>query len=321
MSEAAAASQARRTRGFAARLWEYQAERFPVFKHGALIAAFGASAVCLSALLRGAPPSVLAIVVAVLVLFGFFFQLRVADEHKDNEDDTKYRPERPVPRGLVTLKELRVVAFVVAAAQVGLTVLLDWTLIVLLLAVWGWLAIMTKEFFVSKWLKARPVVYMVSHMAIMPLIDLYATACDWWPAGYALHEGFGLTLGAFLLLSLVNGSVIEIARKCWAPEQEREGVETYSKLWKPGPAGAAVMSVVLGGLALAAFVNVRSEAGVWFLAALLLVGAWTAWCAIDYAGTPTPKTAKALETGSGVFVLCNYLLLGVLPLMASLWLS
>ena len=302
------------------RLWEYQAERFPVFKHGALIAAFGASAVCLSALLRGAAPSGLAIVVAVLVLLGFFFQLRVADEHKDNEDDTKYRPERPVPRGLVTLKELRVAAFAVAAAQIGLTVLLDWTLIVLLLAVWGWLTIMTKEFFVPEWLKKRPLVYMISHMAIMPLIDLYATACDWWPAGYALHQGFGLTLGAFLLLSLVNGSAIEIARKCWAPEQEREGVETYSRLWRPGRAGVAVMCVVLAGLALAAFINVRSGAGVWFLAGLLLVSAWTVWRAIDYAGTPTPKTAKALETGSGVFVLCNYLLLGVLPLMASLWL-
>ncbi|MBK8839008.1 MAG: UbiA family prenyltransferase [Hyphomonadaceae bacterium] len=302
------------------RLWEYQAERFPVFKHGALIAAFGASAVCLSALLRGAAPSGLAIVVAVLVLLGFFFQLRVADEHKDNEDDTKYRPERPVPRGLVTLKELRVAAFAVAAAQIGLTVLLDWTLIVLLLAVWGWLTIMTKEFFVPEWLKKRPLVYMISHMAIMPLIDLYATACDWWPAGYALHQGFGLTLGAFLLLSLVNGSAIEIARKCWAPEQEREGVETYSRLWRPGRAGVAVLCVVLAGLALAAFINVRSGAGVWFLAGLLLVSAWTVWRAIDYAGTPTPKTAKALETGSGVFVLCNYLLLGVLPLMASLWL-
>jgi len=302
------------------RLWEYQAERFPVFKHGALIAAFGASAVCLSALLRGAAPSGLAIVVAVLVLLGFFFQLRVADEHKDNEDDTKYRPERPVPRGLVTLKELRVAAFAVAAAQIGLTVLLDWTLIVLLLAVWGWLTIMTKEFFVPEWLKKRPLVYMISHMAIMPLIDLYATACDWWPAGYALHQGFGLTLGAFLLLSLVNGSAIEIARKCWAPEQEREGVETYSRLWRPGRAGVAVLCVVLAGLALAAFINVRSGAGVWFLAGLLLVSAWTVWCAIDYAGTPTPKTAKAVETGSGVFVLCNYLLLGVLPLLASLWL-
>ena len=319
MNVEATSSAAKPSRGFAARLWEYQAERFPVFKHGALIAAFGASAVCLSALLRGATPNLLAVAVAVLVLFGFFFQLRVADEHKDNEDDTKYRPERPVPRGLVTLKELRGVAMAVAVAQVGLTVLLDWTLFALLLAVWGWLAIMTKEFFVPEWLKKRPLVYMVSHMAIMALIDLYATACDWWPAGYALHEGFGLTLGAFLLLSLVNGTAIEIARKCWAPEQEREGVETYSRLWKPGPAGVAVMGVVLVGLTLSAFINVRSDAGIWFLGALLLISAWAAWCAIDYAGTPTPRTAKAIETASGVFVLCNYLLLGVLPLVASLW--
>ncbi len=181
MSEATAQSPAARgldPRGLAARLWEYQAERFPVFKHGALIVAFGASAVCLSALLRGAAPSWLAIGVAVLVLFGFFFQLRVADEHKDNEDDTKYRPERPVPRGLVTLKELRVVAIGVGVAQVGLTAWLDWRLIVPLLAVWGWLAIMTKEFFVPVWLKKRPLIYMVSHTAIMPLIDLYATACE-----------------------------------------------------------------------------------------------------------------------------------------------
>ena len=80
------------------------------------------------------------------------------------------------------------------------------------------------------------------------------------------------------------------------------------------------MANILVGLALAAFVNVRSQAGVWFLAGLVLVSAWAAWTAIDYAGTPTPKTAKALETSSGVFVLCNYLLLGVLPLLVSLWL-
>lgn len=305
-------------------MWEYQAERFPMFKHGALIAAFGASAVCLSALLRGGTPNPWAIVVAVLVLFGFFFQLRVADEHKDNAEDTRFRPERPVPRGLVKLAELRGVAIGVGVAQVALTVWLDWRLLGLLLLVWAWMAVMTKEFFAPAWLKKRPLVYMISHMAIMPLIDLYATACDWLPAGASLsegyrgHAGFGLTLGAFLLLSLVNGSVIEIARKCWAPESEREGVETYSKLWGPGRAGVAVMSVVLAGFALSGFINARSEAGPWMLGGLALVTAWTAWSAIDYAGTPTTARAKMLETSSGVFVLANYLLLGVLPLLASL---
>lgn len=306
------------TRGLGARLWAYQAERFPLVKHGVLIAAFGASAVCLSALLRGGAPSVMAIVVAVLVLFGFFFQLRVADEHKDNEDDTKFRPERPVPRGLVTLAELRVVAIGVGVAQVALTVALDWRLLGPLLLVWTWMAVMTKEFFVPAWLKKRPVIYMVSHMAIMPLIDLYATACDWLPAGATLHENFGLTLGAFLLLSLVNGSVIEIARKSWAPEMEREGVETYSRVWGAERAGIVVMALLLVGLALSAFINVRSDAGVVVLVGLMLVTMFAAWTAIDYAGTPAARQVKQMEIGTAVFVLGNYLLLGVFPLLMSL---
>ncbi len=320
MSETAARADARGpdARGLGARLWEYQAERFPLVKHGVLIAAFGASAVCLSALLRGAMPSVMAIIVAVLVLFGFFFQLRVADEHKDNADDARFRPERPVPRGLVTLSELRTVAIGVGMAQVALTLALDWRLLGPLLLVWAWMAVMTKEFFVPAWLKKRPIIYMVSHMAIMPLIDLYATACDWLPAGVALHENFGLTLGAFLLLSLVNGSVIEIARKSWAPEMEREGVETYSRLWGAERAGIVVMALLLVGLALSAFINARSDAGVVVLVGLMLVTMFAAWTAIDYAGTPVTKTVKQMETGTAVFVLGNYLLLGVIPLLMSL---
>ncbi|MFZ4686266.1 MAG: manganese transporter permease [Hyphomonadaceae bacterium] len=320
MSEAAARTDARRpeTRGLGARLWAYQAERFPLLKHGVLIAAFGASAVCLSALLRGGAPNLMAIAVAVLVLFGFFFQLRVADEHKDNADDTKFRPERPVPRGLVKLAELRTAAIAVGVAQIALTLALDWRLIGPLLLVWAWMAVMTREFFVPAWLKKRPIIYMVSHMAIMPLIDLYATACDWLPAGATLHERFALTLGAFLLLSLVNGSVIEIARKSWAPSSEREGVETYSRLWGAERSGIVVMSLVLAGLALSAFINVRSDAGVVVLAGLMFVTMFAAWTAIDYAGTPAARQVKQMETGTAVFVLGNYLLLGVIPLLMSM---
>ena len=320
MSDAVAQADTREpeTRGLRARLWAYQAERFPLVKHGVLIAAFGAAAVCLSALLRGGAPNLMAIAVAVLVLFGFFFQLRVADEHKDNADDTKFRPERPVPRGLVKLSELRGLAIGVGLAQIGLTVALDWRLIGPLLLVWAWMAVMTKEFFAPAWLKKRPMIYMVSHMAIMPLIDLYATACDWLPAGVALHENFGLTLGAFLLLSLVNGAAIEIARKSWAPEMEREGVETYSRLWGAERAGIVVMALVLTGLALSAFINVRSDAGAVVLVGLMLVTMFAAWTAIDYAGTPAARQVKQMETGTAVFVLGNYLLLGVIPLLLSL---
>lgn len=307
--------------GLAVRLWLYQAERFPVVRNGALIAAFGASAVCLSALLRGegAAPLLHAIPVSVLVLFGFFLQLRIADEHKDADDDARFRPERPVPRGLVSLKELRRVAVAAAIAQAALTASLDPRLIALLALAWIYMALMTKEFFVASWLRQRPILYLVAHMAVMPLIDLYATACDWLPADAHPEARFVAPLGAFLALSFVNGAVLEIARKSWAPEAEREGVETYSKLWGPKRTGLVAALIGFAGLALSVFVHVQTEAAPVFLIALLGNGAYLLYAAIVYATGPTVKASKAIETASGVYVLANYLLLGVGPMMVRLW--
>ncbi len=308
-------------RPLAARLWEYQAERFPVFKHGALIVAFGTSAVCVSALLRDGTPSAGAMIVAVVALFCFFVQLRVADEHKDHADDVRYRPKRPVPRGLISLKELRWVAWGAAGVTLAATWWLDWRLTWLLLAVWGWMALMTKEFFAPDALKARPLLYMVSHMAVMPLIDLYATATDWLPAGVAPGGAHGGGLAAFLLLSLANGVGLEIARKAWAPEDEREGVETYSKLWGVKAAGYAAAAAMFAGLVLSAYVHVETGAHPVFLAGLLIVAAIAVFAAIDYAAEGTRKTAQRLELVSGIYVLGNYILLGVGPMAERVWLS
>src|SRR5215471_7299427 len=91
------------------RWWTYQRERFPVFAHAPLIAAFSLSAVSYSALIRAAhqPPRWQSCLVAFLSSFLFFLQLRLADEFKDFEEDSAYRPYRPVPRGLVSLRDLK----------------------------------------------------------------------------------------------------------------------------------------------------------------------------------------------------------------------
>src|SRR5438128_2648399 len=104
------------------RWWVYQRERFPILGHGLLIAAFSLSAVSYSAILRGgdAMPTGLAAAVAFVSCFLFFLQLRIADEFKDFEEDARYRPYRPVPRGLVRLRELAAVAIVAAATQLAL---------------------------------------------------------------------------------------------------------------------------------------------------------------------------------------------------------
>ena len=130
--------------------------------HAPLVAAFSASAVCFSSLVRGhvAIPSPAALVVAFVTSLLFFLQLRIADEFKDFEEDARFRPYRPVPRGLVTLRELAWVGVGAAAVQLALALWLDPSLAWLLALAWVYLALMTRSSSSARWLKAHPVIYM-----------------------------------------------------------------------------------------------------------------------------------------------------------------
>lgn len=295
------------------RWWTYQRERFPLIAHGVLIAAFSFSAVSFSRLLRGRNdlPTFQAALVAFVTAFLFFLQLRIADEFKDFDEDSRYRPYRPVPRGLVTLRELAILGVLCAAVQLGLGVWLQPSLILLLILAWVYLAAMTKEFFIGEWLKDHPVPYMLSHMMIIPLVDLYATACDWWPAAEGVPRG----LGWFLAVSYTNGIVIETGRKIRTPPDEEPGVNTYSALW--GPSNAT--RVWLGAMLLTAIFAAFAAQSIDFLvpvsvvlSVLLLLAAWTVWRFLKH---PTAGAGKGIENLSGLWTVLMYLILGAVPLV------
>ncbi|MEM9046445.1 MAG: manganese transporter permease, partial [Pseudomonadota bacterium] len=89
----------------AARLWTYQAERFPLGKTVPLLAIFSAASINVSAFLAGRElPGISAYLAAFLLALTIFFQMRVCDEVKDQKIDAAYRPDRPIPRGLVSLR-------------------------------------------------------------------------------------------------------------------------------------------------------------------------------------------------------------------------
>jgi len=296
----------------ASRWWIYQRERFPIFNHGALIAAFSLSAVCFSALLRDSYhfPPLKTIVVAFLSSFLFFLQLRIADEFKDAAEDAQFRPYRPVPRGLVTLRELGVVAAVAAGLQLILALWLDPGLVLLLGVVWAYLALMTREFFVSAWLKRRPVHYLWTHMLILPLIDLYVSGCDWLPAG-----GLPSGLAWLLALSFLNGVVVEVGRKVRAPEDEEFGVETYSVLWgRPGAIAVWLAAMAAAGIVAGmAGRRVYFEVLVFGIAIAVFLAA--ALCALRFLRQPKQGAGKIIETMSGVWTVLVYTSCGILPML------
>jgi hypothetical protein len=201
------------------------------------------------------------------------------------------------------------------AVQLGLALWLSPALVPFLLLTWAYLAVMSKEFFVRRWLKAHPITYMWTHMLILPLIDLYGTACDWRVAGV----GAPASLAWLLAASFCNGFVLEIGRKIRAPGDEERGVETYSVLWGRGRAVTAWLGVLLVtaacALAAASAIQFALPAAVLLTAVLAASGG----VALRFLRAPSTRRAKAIELCAGIWTLGMYVSLGALPLAARLW--
>ena len=177
-----------------------------------------------------------------IIIFMFFFQLRITDEFKDYEEDLKYRPYRPVQRGIISLKALGKIGIATIIIQIILAHVINPKLIYFMLLVWFYMFLMTKEFFIKNWLTERILIYALSHVVIMIFITLVIVK----GTGYILESHFLETLYLLLekyeknifigliplfTLNYLNGIVLEIGRKTRRADEEEHGVQTYSKLW------------------------------------------------------------------------------------------
>ncbi|MDJ0614350.1 MAG: UbiA family prenyltransferase [Rhizobiaceae bacterium] len=294
------------------RLWIFQSERFPLFKTVLLLLVFTAASICVSALLADRElPGIVTFVSIWVVTIILFFQMRVCDEWKDLEDDRKYRPERPVPSGLVSLKLLFSMAAIGALIAISLTTNLFVSLVALLFVIWAWLGLMTFEFFMPEWLKRHQIAYLVSHMMIMPLIDLFITAAEWMQYG-STPPNF---LWLFLVLSFVNGCVLEIGRKIWAPESELEGVDSYSAIW--GYSKSTIIWLAICNFAWVLLLMVGFATGYPLATAIpgLIALLYVFYTARKFLNQPDEKTEKAIEDVAGIWVFSCYCSAGFAPLI------
>lgn len=297
------------TQALHSRLWTYQSERFPLKKTVPLLCVFSAASIMVSAQLGGRPlPGFGGFVTGFVLAMCLFFQMRVCDEWKDLEDDRRLRPDRPIPRGLISLQVVMALGVASMALAAGVALLWHPPLLWLLGLVWLWLALMTAEFGAPAFLKARPVLYLLSHMAIMPLMDLLLTGVEWQRSG---QMAAGLWL--FLALSFVNGCVLEIGRKLWAPEHEITGVDTYSTIW--GPKRAAKIWLVCACISWGLLLAVGAATGSFWvnlilgsLGLALMIGA-----ALRYGRNPDAKAEKSVDLLAGLWVFLCYAVAGFAP--------
>jgi hypothetical protein len=272
----------------------YQRERFPLARHAPLVLVTCLCALAFTLQAQNEPrwPGFGAWFGSGLVTLGLFFILRVLDEFKDFEDDSRFRPYRPVPRGVLKLEHLAQAGWLVAGLQLFITLVFAPRAVIPLIACWVFMALMALEFFIPVWLKARPLAYMLSHAPITGLIQIQASAWVW----------ICSTPTAIIWLALAAtaaGIMLELGRKIRAQEDEEPGVDTYTAAW--GIPRAVAIWLLAG--AIAATLTLISSFGWFSVITFSLLGASSMWLGLRFQADSSKQLAKWFEPASAVWAL------------------
>jgi len=222
--------------GFIKKWYTYQKERFPVATYGMYIFSIVFGTFCF-AIDKTYNPNWIMLLPMFAVAFLQFLMVRIVDEFKDYEEDAKYRPYRPVPRGLVTLKELGILGGICAAVQVGITAILNLKGLIFLGLVWLFFGVMSKSFFIKKLVDKHILLEVTLDELLMPVLVLYLST---------FVTSISVKLIPFLILSYLGSWIVEIARKVRCKEDEEEGVKTYTAVF--GIPAATMIVVILEAL-------------------------------------------------------------------------
>jgi 4-hydroxybenzoate polyprenyltransferase len=238
-------------------------------------------------------------------VWAFFLLLRVFDEHKDYDLDCRNHPGRVLQRGLITLTHLKIAGAIAVTIQIVASVAYDrgfgsvtaWWGVTL-----GWSLLMAREFFARAWLARRLVIYAVSHMLVMPLALLWMVQMG------AGRVRLPVDIGWLCGLSFLSGFAFELARKIKAPDDEREGVDSYTKVLGTTGAPIATIAVLCGGVAMSAALLRVVVGGVPLVAFLALVAGTLlpASVLIGFARKPSARLARLGEASVSLAMLIGY---------------
>ncbi|HVR37496.1 MAG TPA: UbiA family prenyltransferase [Thermoanaerobaculia bacterium] len=300
---------------FLVRFGRYLNERFPPIANVLLILVYYSSNQFLSFALT--QPGTVAhydrwSFLGMVMLVCFFFHIRVFDEHKDYEDDCKHYPQRVLQRGDITLRHLKIAGAIAIATEVALAALRGPAALTAWAIAFAFSLLMLKEFFAPHFLKRYFILYATSHMLIMPLLALtvFSFATLRWPWEAPPWFWVYAFVGFFVTFNW------EVSRKIRAPEQEIDGVDSYTKIFGTFGAAYVVLAIRAIDTALVAAVGWHLRFANWFYAALVLLYAVCLFGFVQYRTRPTPRHAKMMEIYAGMYMIVFDFLVAL-----SLWLK
>lgn len=175
-----------------------------------------------------------------LTYFLMILYYRLSDEFKDYETDLKFFPDRPVPSGRVSLRDLGVLRWITVALTLLLQVFVPHAFKEFaLFLVFSWL--MSVWFFLPKLISKNRLLAFATHMPVGFIGSYYAFKSLYpetsWDDSY-------LMLG--LVTINIPALIWEILRKTRTPSFEQTGYQTYSQMLSfPGALLVGALLLVL----------------------------------------------------------------------------
>lgn len=242
-----------------------------------------------------------------LMVFFFLFHLRVFDEHKDYEIDAATRPERPVQRGLITLDQLKLLGVLAVLAQIALAVAPGLEIAAYYAIPLFYSVLMFYEFFVGEWLSARIFLYGLTHTIVMSLLALALAV------RFSIRANVGISTAVWGLLALCVTAffAVDTLRKTWAPETEREGLDSYTKKFGIAGAGWIDATLIAASAGLGAWLGWLLGGRYVWLAVVAVVTLWGLAEIFGFVRKPEAKREKRLELVAGMHLLVIFIGLAV----------
>ncbi|MDR1759792.1 MAG: UbiA family prenyltransferase [Fibrobacter sp.] len=275
----------------------FQRERFPLHTHLPLILALLFAHVTLAEFSVTKFGSLTAL---FFVLLSFFFRMRLFDEIKDFATDCEKNPARPLPRGVLKVRDLQRVILLLFGFELALTGIVNPVALAVLLPAQCYSLLMYKEFFIGKILRPRLTTYAVCHTVVMILLSALCSAWLLKQLPWQLESRYWIfAAGCFGVFN-----VFEFGRKTFAQTEEQPGVDSYSKIW--GRRGAVLLNLSQSLLGLAAmgyaYPYYKFQ---WLLGGAILAGLLIAGVAYIVRNTAAAaKKYRAVSSISILLILC-----------------
>lgn len=286
----------------------FSRERFPLLRHVLLIVFYVAAnaLVGLSSVSLNMIPTYKIILCAIAVL-AIFLHLRIFDEIKDYKNDLVVHKDRPLARGLISVREAKMAALSLILLELCLALFIGHAAFIAAICTVVYSLIMYKEFFIGDWLRPKMATYTLAHTLVSCWMSVFVfsvvTGLNFWK----ISKMFGI----FVLVNWMIFNIFEFGRKTFGKEEEEELVESYSK--RLGPIRAAFNVVFMATVAMYVAYKLGNifNLSFWYIGSMYLLYGLTLLASGLYAVHNDKSSGRMFRGVCSIFILFYNVIIAV----------